>query len=538
MKKVYVKAALVGAMVAGIAINSCKKENAATSVTVASVSLNKTTLTLTAGDTATLTATVLPANATDKAVTWTSSDSTKATVANGVVTAVAAGSATITATAGDNKTATCAVTVSAAIVAVTGISLNETTLALTVGDNETLTATVLPANAADPSVTWTSSDDSKATVSSSGEVTAVAAGTATITATAGAQTATCAVTVSAAIVAVTGISLNETTLALGIGDNETLTATVLPANATDPTVTWTSSDDTKATVSSSGEVTAVAEGTATITATAGAQTATCAVTIAPVDVTGISLDATTLALAIGENATLTATVLPNNATDPSVTWTSSDDSKATVSSSGEVTAVAEGTATITATAGAQTATCAVTIEGVLINGVKWATRNVDAVGTFAASPEDAGMFYQWNRQTAWAAGAVSGWNSSGDSGSSWETDKSPCPDGWCLPTATEITALINATNVSHEWITINSVNGRKFTDNTINASLFLPAVGLLSSINGSLGSTTGGYYYINAKFSGNPRFLNITSTGAYANASAGGTITSNSGCSVRCVKNP
>ncbi|MBU5231285.1 Ig-like domain-containing protein, partial [Intestinimonas butyriciproducens] len=149
---------------------------------MASIELNKTALTLEVGKNETLTATVKPDNAEDKTVTWTSSDETVATVENGKVTAVKAGTATITAKAGE-QSASCAVTVNEATptpVPVASIELNKTALTLEVGKNETLTATVKPDNAEDKTVTWTSSDETVATVEN-GKVTAVKAGTATIT---------------------------------------------------------------------------------------------------------------------------------------------------------------------------------------------------------------------------------------------------------------------------------------------------------------------------------------------------------------------
>jgi hypothetical protein len=175
----------------------------AATVAVTGVTLNKTTLALTAGGSETLTATLAPETATNKNVTWSSSDATIATVDNaGKVTAVAAGTATITVTTTDgSKTATCAVTVTAATVAVTGVTLNKSTLSLSTGDSETLTATLAPGNATNKNVTWSSSDATIATVDANGLVTAVAAGTATITVTTtdGSKTATCAVTVTAAV---------------------------------------------------------------------------------------------------------------------------------------------------------------------------------------------------------------------------------------------------------------------------------------------------------------------------------------------------
>ena len=168
-------------------------------IVVTSVTLDKTELALTVGDAAVqLKATVAPDNATDKTVTWTSDKPAVATVdATGKVTAVAVGEATITAKAGD-KTATCKVTVKAAVVAVTSVKLDKTELALTVGDAAVqLKATVAPDNATDKTVTWSSDKTSVATVDATGKVTAVAEGEATITAKAGDKTATCKVTVTA-----------------------------------------------------------------------------------------------------------------------------------------------------------------------------------------------------------------------------------------------------------------------------------------------------------------------------------------------------
>ena len=165
---------------------------------VTKVELDKTSLELTEGGTARLTATILPDNATNKNVTWSTSDASIATVTDGVVTAVAPGTATITVTTEDGgKTATCAVTVAAATVPVTGVTLNKTSTSLYVGDTETLTATVAPDNATDRAVNWTSSNPSVATVEN-GVVTAVGAGTATITVTTqdNDYTASCTVTVS------------------------------------------------------------------------------------------------------------------------------------------------------------------------------------------------------------------------------------------------------------------------------------------------------------------------------------------------------
>ena len=337
-------------------------------VAVTSVSLDKTSLSLTEGDSATLTATVKPDNATNKTVTWSSSNTSVATVdANGKVTAVKEGSATITAKAGE-KSATCSVTVAKKVVAVTSVSLNKTSLSLTEGDTATLTATVKPDNATNKTVTWSSSNTAVATVDASGKVTAVKEGSATITAKAGDKTATCAVTVAAKVIAVTSVTLDKTSLSLTEGDSATLTATVKPDNATNKTVTWSSSNTAVATVDANGKVTAVKEGSATITAKAGDKSATCTVTVAKkvIAVTSVTLNKTSLSLTEGDSATLTATVKPDNATDKTVNWSSSNTAVASVDVSGKVTAIHEGEAKITAKAGDKSASCTISVSAKVI----------------------------------------------------------------------------------------------------------------------------------------------------------------------------
>jgi len=328
---------------------------------------------------------------------------------------------------------------------------------------------------------------------------------------------------------ITGISLDKTTLSLAVSGTYTLTATISPSTATDKTVTWTSSDVTKATVSN-GLVTAVGAGTVTITAQVGSQTATCVVTIStvPIAVTGISLDKTALALTVGGTSTLTATVSPSTATDKTVVWTSSDVTKATVSN-GLVTAVAVGTATITAKSGTQTTTCVVTITGigVLINGVRWATCNVAAPGTFATNSEDAGMLYKWNSKVGLpATGTISGWISAWNGGytnpsssDTWISVNDPSPAGYRVPTRDEIQTLVDANKVTGTWTSQNSVYGKKFTDKNTGNSIFLPASGIRSYTDGSLGyiGTYGDYWSSTADDIYNAYYLFSSSSDAYWN---------------------
>lgn len=167
-------------------------------------------------------------------------------------------------------------------------------------------------------------------------------------------------------VLVTGVTLDKPTLNLEVGDNQELIPTITPAEASNKEVTWKSSDETIVTVSDKGKVKCLKAGTATITATTvdGGFTATCAVTITNVAVEGVAFDPETATVSVDATTTLKPVFTPQNATDKTGTWKSSDETKATVSDAGVVTGVAEGTATITFTStdGVKIATCAVTVN--------------------------------------------------------------------------------------------------------------------------------------------------------------------------------
>lgn len=349
---------------------ACEKQPGTISVT--GITLDPTAIDLVEGESATITATISPSDATNKQVRWSSS-SPNIQVSNGKITTSfpagsptttingkkALGHGTITATTEDGKKkATCKVIVLAKTIAVTGVSLSETSLQLNKGDSRTLKATVQPDNATDKTVQWTSSNTSVATVDQDGTVTAVGGGDAVIKATAGSVSATCSVNVN---VPVTSISLNINLITLEKGGFVILTATVSPDDAMDKNVQWSSEDPAVATVDQEGKVTAVGEGKTKITASAGGLSASCTVVCVIIPVSAIVLDKTSLTLEKGSSKTLKATVSPRDATEKTVAWSSDDPSVATVDQNGTVTAVNSGNATITASAGGLSATCEVTV---------------------------------------------------------------------------------------------------------------------------------------------------------------------------------
>ena len=228
-----------------IATYSCKKEKDK-SVAVTEVRLDKSATTLVEGDTEELMATVMPENATDKGIEWKSSDESVATVSQtGLVTALKEGSSAITVITNDGGfKATCDVTVNKKVIAVTGAVLGNTELTLVEGEEEKLAVAVTPENATDKSVVWESGNESVATVSQEGLVTAVGEGKATITVKTndGGFSASCEVTVKKKVIAVTGVKLSAASMTLREGDKGTLTATVEPANATNKNVEWWTSD--------------------------------------------------------------------------------------------------------------------------------------------------------------------------------------------------------------------------------------------------------------------------------------------------------
>ena len=326
---------------------------------VTGVTLDKTSAELTEGDELVLAATVSPANASNKNVTWTSSDETVATVKDGKVTALKPGTVRIIVKTSDGgKTAECQVTVVAKVYPVTGVTLDKTSAELTEGDELVLAATVSPTNATNKNVTWTSSDETVATVKD-GKVTALKPGTAKITVKTedGGKTAECVVQVKAKVIRVESVKITSVPQdnTMEVNDEFAFTVSVLPENATDKSVTWSSSSKSVLIVDDNGKVKALAEGTADIVvkSTDGGLTDKRTITVKSpvVNVTSIEITSKPASnkMTVGDVFEFVAKVSPDNATDKTVKWSSSKTDVVTIdSSTGKATAKAAGVSTITA----------------------------------------------------------------------------------------------------------------------------------------------------------------------------------------------
>ena len=351
----------------------CKITVIPNTISVEKVTLNEATKTIEIGETLALHETVEPSNATNKNVTWETSNGEVATVSeSGIVTGIKPGTVTITVTTVDgNKKATCQVTVkakTAPVISVTEVTLNESAKTIKVGETFTIIQTVLPENATNKNVTWKSSNEEVATVIG-GIVTAIGEGETLITVTTidGNKTATCKVIVEKNVINVERVSLNKNNEIIKEGETLALNATVLPENATNKNVTWETSNAEIATVDNNGIVTGLKAGTAVIAVKTvdGSKTATCTITVEKdiINVKSVELDKGTEELEVGEIIILKQTVLPENATNKNVTWETSNSEIATVEN-GKVIALKPGTVTIIVKTvdGNKTAECTIVVK--------------------------------------------------------------------------------------------------------------------------------------------------------------------------------
>lgn len=307
-------------------------------------------------------------------VVWTSSDSSVATVNNGVVTGVKPGEAIITAKIGAEQ-AICKVVVINNFVPITGIRFSNSNETILVGSTQKLSVIVTPSNASNQSLSYTSSNSNIATVDSEGNVKGIAVGEAYITVSAAGYQAV------ANIKVINTISLNSISipknLQLKEQSSSTLNVTFNPSNATNKKVTWKSSNPNVATVDSSGNVKAIAPGTATITVISsdGGKVATCNVEVTALSkkLTGISLNKTELSMELDTEETLTVIFNPEYAENKNIKWSSSNTKIAKVSN-GKITPVKPGKVEIKAVSedGNYEAVCQVTILSPPIESIKFA----------------------------------------------------------------------------------------------------------------------------------------------------------------------
>ncbi|MBO7466777.1 MAG: Ig-like domain-containing protein [Bacteroidaceae bacterium] len=315
----------------------------------------------------------------------------------------------------------------------------------------------------------------------------------------------------------TGITLSQTTLAMNSGTTAQMTANVMPEGSFGA-ITWTSSDESVATVDANGLVTAIAGGSATITATASGSlvSASCAVSVTQM-VTSINLSMTKTVLGLNESVILTATVLPETASNRNVTWSSSNEDVAYVRN-GKVVPFSCGTAIITCEAADGSgvkAICKVNVANTeyvdlnLPSGTLWAKCNIGAT-----NPEDYGDYYAW--------GEIAGYND-GKTEFSLETyfdkDENGNPykkynnDGgllelileddaaymnwgpaWRMPSLEQFEELLNNEYTTTEWTTMNGIYGRKITSKTNENSIFFPAAGDYEGITFNYGGKRGLYW--------------------------------------------
>lgn len=345
-----------------VTVQAASKNVKKVTLKVAAKDVTKKAVSVYSGSKKTLKVLVSPSNAKKKVTFKSSKPSVASVTKKGVITGKKKGTAKInvTVTGKDNKKTKTYVNVNVKYVK---LSLNKKNASVNAGKSITLKATSTPKK----TVKWSTSNKAVATVSSKGVVKGVKAGTATITAAVGQKKATCKVTVKgSAEVAVTEVKASIESAEISVGNGTQITASVLPANATNKKLTYSSSDESVATVNDAGAVVGIGAGKATITVrSANGKTASVEVTVTYVAVSGITIEADSFTVGVTGTTNLTAKVVPDNASYKLVEWSSNNEAVATVDVNGKVTGVAEGTATITAkstdTQSAVSAQCVITV---------------------------------------------------------------------------------------------------------------------------------------------------------------------------------
>lgn len=345
-------------------------------VQVTAINLNYMEKGVYTGKTFTLKPEIFPEDATYPDVEWVSSDEKIATVSeDGVVKGIRAGKVRITCKSVDNPmvSQTCIVTVK---VRTMGVTLNYSKITVYTTTTKQLKATISPSNATNKKVTWESEDPDIASVDKNGVVSGKKVGTTYIICTTNnsERTAICKVTVKKGVLS-KKVTLNKTKLTINDGMSYALKATLSPSNTTTKTCTWSSSNKKVVTVTSKGVITAVGPGTAVITCKTKdtGKIAKCTVTVKKVVPSSVVIDKSYYEVGYKKTIQLTATVSPDNASDKTLIWTSSNPKYAKVSSTGKVTGLKSGktvTITVTTKSGKKVDSCKVYVGSVDVSGVK------------------------------------------------------------------------------------------------------------------------------------------------------------------------
>lgn len=344
---------------------------------VTSITIDPAEVVLPIGHSRTLKATVKPNNLSGVNLTWKSSNENIVTISDATpltvtITGVAGGHAVVSAINQDNVVVGyCHVSVKQSV---TSIVLSETNVVVDLNTKKMqLRASVYPENALNKEVYWTSTDETKAKVDANGMVTFLKPGTVSIIATSSdspAVRAICNITIQ---IPVSGVSLDEKTKTMYVGEVARLSYVISPSTASTNTVTWTSSNSSVVSVDATGKVTAKGAGTAVIILRSldGGHTAYCTITVKRI-ATGVKLDVAKLDLKVGEYYYLNAELTPKDSTDTKLVWESSDTKVATVDANGKVIAKDSGqTIIMVRTETGAYATCKVTVtqpvKGLIMN---------------------------------------------------------------------------------------------------------------------------------------------------------------------------
>lgn len=374
-----------------------------------------TELDMIAGDTYEVAVTLTPENPSDRTLRWSSSDTSIATVEGGVITAVSAGDATISITGGKVGSETDPVTIKVHVRnRLQKIEFATKTTYVAVGGTQQLTVLFTPNVAINDKLVWRSSDDSIVTVSDEGVITGIKVGSAMISCYAedmGPENLiTCMVYVTDGLVIANDLTVLPESATIQVGQTLQMDAVFDPDNTTDQSIRWSSSDEAIATITEGGLVTAVAVGQATVTAiyyntpdgTPWVRYSKIIVEPATVVATGFEVTPDSANIKVRETFRITPVFTPENTTDKTVVYQSTDESVATVDENGVVRGVGAGDALIQcqAISGGFIDACAVHVENAIDFRLSPSTREIALGKSFQLKkitvPSDADKTATWS----------------------------------------------------------------------------------------------------------------------------------------------